>query len=210
MTDYKDADVAEVQSLRGEITARIGLMNALVGIELAAVGTALTVLPDSSTHVLAGLAAISSFLWLLWMDQTASIYKIAAYLAIEMAPRLESSSGRRALRWEKFLRSVEAGGQEAANALFRGSPPPSSSVVRHIRADWYVPLLFGLTPPLLLTLYVKADVHRADPAIMGLACLAGAVLWIFAVTRFAKFVGITKVIDEAILAADTGAEPSGA
>jgi hypothetical protein len=204
MAEAVELDAAEIQSLRQEITTRIGLMQAIVAIELAAVGTGLTILHDYA-HVLAGLAAISSFLWLLWIDQSISTYKIAAYLAIEVAPRMQEITARRTLGWEAFLRRVESGGQESVHALYQGAPPPSGGIVRSIRADWYVPLLFGAAPPLLLTLYIKASSGiEASMWLIGLASLIGGLLWLFTISRFIDFVRNTKVIDKAILAADTG------
>ncbi len=60
-------DSAEVQCLRQEITTRITLMNAVIGLELAVLSTGLTII-SKPTYVLAGLGAASIFLWLLWMD----------------------------------------------------------------------------------------------------------------------------------------------
>jgi hypothetical protein len=197
-----ELDAAEIQSLRQEITTRIGLMQAIVAVELAALGTGLTILHDYA-HVLAGLAAISSFLWLLWLDQSLSTYKIAAYLAIEVAPRMQQITARRTLGWEAFLRRVESGGQESVHALYQGALPPSGGIVRSVRADWYVPLLFGASPPILLTLYVRASSNiESSLLLIGLASLIGGLFWLFAISRFIDFVRNAKVIDKAILAAD--------
>jgi RsiW-degrading membrane proteinase PrsW (M82 family) len=76
--------------------------------------------------------------------------------------------------------------------------------VRSVRADWYVPLLFGATPPLLLTLYVVAGRHGdANLVEISLACLIGGLIWLFAVSRFVDFIHNVKIIDQAILTAGT-------
>jgi hypothetical protein len=201
MRDDWEIDAAEVHGLRQEITTRISLMNALIALDLAAVGTGLTI-SGHWVHVLAGLAAISSFLWLLWIDQSISTYKLAAYLAIEMAPKLSELTGRQVLGWEYFLRRVEAGGAQSARALYGNQAPAQAHTTRTVRADWYVPLLFGCTPPLLLTLYVivgvREHVGTLPIALSGPLC---ALLWIFTVARFTDFVRNTNVLDRAILAA---------
>jgi hypothetical protein len=194
-------DAAEVAGLRQEITTRVSLMNALVALELAAVGTGLTI-SGHSVHVLAGLAAISSFLWLLWIDQSISTYKLAAYLAIELAPGLSELAGRPLLGWEYFLRRVEAGGAASGRALYPRTRHSRAQTTRAVRADLYVPLLFGGTPPVLLTLYVVSAVHhRAAAVAIALACLLGTALWVFALVRFKDFVRNTKVLDQAVIAA---------
>ncbi|MFC6881389.1 MULTISPECIES: hypothetical protein [Actinomadura] len=198
-----EVEVAELQSLRQEITTRIGLMNAIVALELAAVGTGLTVLHES-THVLAGLAAISSFLWLLWMDQCLSSYKIAAYLSVELAPRLRALTGHRVLGWENFLRRVEAGRATSARTLFGPSAPRARGLIRTIRSDWYVPLLFGAAPPGLLLLYaMTAHDHRLGVAPTAVGCVLAGGMWAIAFVRFWIFIRSTKILDRAILA-DSG------
>jgi hypothetical protein len=208
--DGWDIDAAEVESLRQEITNRISLMNALVALQLAALGTGLTI-SGHWVHVLAGLAAISSFLWLLWIDQSISTYKLAAYLAIEMAPKLSEYAGRPVLGWEYFLRQVEAGGERSARALYgdhaRGDARDQVRTSRSVRADWYVPLLFGCTPPLLLTLYVAAGVREPAGVVLIVASsLLATLLWIFTVVRFTDFVRNTNVLDQAIIAAGDRAD----
>jgi hypothetical protein len=197
-----ELDIAEIQSLRQEITARIGLMNAVVALELAAAGTGFGLL-DRWTHVLAALAAISSFLWLLWIDQSLSTYKIAAYLAIDVVPRMREYASRPLLNWEYFLRSVEAGGARSARALYRGQAPRHAGIVRNMRADLYMPLLFGATPPILLTLYVLAGVRNdVEWSTIAIGTAFGALMWIFTLTRFFDFLHNTRILDAAIRAAE--------
>ncbi|MBW8482330.1 hypothetical protein [Actinomadura parmotrematis] len=199
MSGAAEIDAAEIGGLRQEITSRIGLMNAIVALELAALGTGLSVLRES-THVLAGLAIISSFLWLLWMDQSLSTFKIAAYLAIELGPRLEEGAGRPTLRWELFLRQVEAGGTASVGALYRHAPPPGAcGISRTIRADWYVTLLFGGTSPVMVLLYVLDSLrHHTATAALTVFCAAAALIWLVAISRFRDFVQNSKAIDAAI------------
>ncbi|WP_131964007.1 hypothetical protein [Actinomadura sp. KC06] len=41
-------------------------------------------------------------------------------------------------------------------------------------------------------LYIETAVHTTGPEIIGLARIAGVVLWVFEVHRFVRFVSITR------------------
>jgi len=143
----------EAQCLRGEITTRITLMHAVIALEIAALGTGLTVI-SKPTYVLAALGVASSFLWLLWMDQSLYTYKAAAYLSIWLAPQVSELAGYPALGWETFLRRMEDNGDNSRRALYPGQRGGHRLAHAGRHAEWYVPLLFAATPPLLLILYV--------------------------------------------------------
>lgn len=195
-----ELDSAEFQCLRQEITTRITLMNAVIALELAALGTGLTVI-SKPTYVLAGLGAASSFLWLLWMDQSLYTYKIAAYISVEMAPRLSKLIRRPVLGWEMFLRRLEANGERSGLALYPGMTGGRRQLKycgRH--AEWYVPLLFAATPPLLLALYV---IDSRDGLVRILsACFLAGFLWIFTIIRFALLVRDINIFNHAIALAE--------
>jgi hypothetical protein len=199
MVDDTALDAAELQALRQEITSHFTLSATLIALELAAFGSSLSFV-DKSTHVLAGLAVISSFLWLLWIDHSTQILKIAAYIAIELAPRMRQHLGRPVLGWEVFLRCINSGGERSATALHGVSRPPRAKIVRPLRPEWYAPLLFGVAPPLLFALYVSANLRSGTATtVVWLACAAGGALWVFTISRFIDFVHNAKVIDRAIL-----------
>ena len=69
MVEDTALDAAELHTLRQEITSHFTLSATLIALELAAFGSSLS-LVDKSTHILAVLAVISSFLWLLWIDHS--------------------------------------------------------------------------------------------------------------------------------------------
>lgn len=193
-------DSTEAQCLRQEITTRITLMNAVIGLELAALSTGLTII-SKPTYVLAGLGAASSFLWLLWMDLSLYTYKIAAYLAVELAPRLSGLVKRPVLGWETFLRRIEANGERSGQALYPGAAGDGRQLVycgRH--AERYVPLLFGGAPPLLLVLYV-IDSHDGLARMLP-ACLLTGLLWMYTVIRFCLLMRDIKVFNHAITEAE--------
>ncbi len=95
----------EYQQMRHEIDNRTQISNTLLlGLGLA-LGTGLTVV--SAYHeVLLGMAVVTSFLWVLYLDHTESIFKAAAYIVFVLSSRLQDvSSG--ALGWEIFRRRLE-------------------------------------------------------------------------------------------------------
>lgn len=189
-------DSTEAQCLRQEITTRITLMNAVIGLELAVLSTGLTII-GKPTYVLAGLGAASSFLWLLWMDLSLSTYKIAAYLAVDLAPSLSRLVKRPILGWEAFLRRIEANGEMSSQALYPGTAGDGRRLVycgRH--TERYVPLLFGGAPPLLLVLYV-IDSHDGLARMLS-ACLLAGLLWMYTVVRFWLLLRDINVLNKAI------------
>src|SRR6266705_1292715 len=101
-----EVDLAEFDRLREEIDNRTELSVNLVLAEIAALGAGISVV-DKVPDVLLGLAAVSGFLWLLWMDHTEAIHKIALYIAHELAPRIQISYAG-GLGWEKFLRGLDS------------------------------------------------------------------------------------------------------
>lgn len=103
------------------------------------------------------------------------------------------------LGWEQFLRRIEADGEESERALYPDAAGCGLRLVRSgLRTDWYGPVLFGATPPLLLTIYVITS-HGGAVAVL-LTCLAGGMLWIYPIIRFADFLHNAQVIDDAITA----------
>ncbi|MGH3112228.1 MAG: hypothetical protein ACRDOP_02035, partial [Gaiellaceae bacterium] len=131
----RDVDLAEFQKLRDEIMARTQLVNTLVGVELAALGAGIssfTTVPD----VLIGLAAVSSFLWLLWLDHAEQVQKIAAYIALRLRPRLAVGTDQ-VLRWETYMRQLD-----------REPRMPHTQAVSN-----YIAGLFAGVPVVLLSIY---------------------------------------------------------
>jgi len=75
--------------------------------------------------------------------------------------------------------------------------------------DWYSPLLFGVAPPLLLTLYVVANVRSQPTALVWLSCGVGVLLWSYTISRFIDFARNKGVIDRAIVTAGGGTAAEG-
>jgi len=109
MTDSREhsraVDLSEYEQLRNEINNRTQLSAGSIALQLAALGAGLSVLKDFPDVVVA-LAMVSSFLWLLWIDHTSQIYKIAASIGLRLAPRLRERN-LELLGWEHFMRTLD-------------------------------------------------------------------------------------------------------
>src|SRR5215217_4678149 len=95
----RTVDLIEYANLRNEINNRTQLSAGLVGLNLAALGAGISIIRHVPDIVVA-LAGVSSFLWLLWIDHTSQIYKIAAYIGLCLAPRLREGT-EELLGWEQ-------------------------------------------------------------------------------------------------------------
>jgi hypothetical protein len=184
----RDVDLAEFQKLRDEIMARTQLVNTLVGVELAALGagiSAFTTVPD----VLIGLAAVSSFLWLLWLDHAEQVQKIAAYIALRLRPRLTAGSDH-VLRWETYMRQLD-----------REPGMPHTQAVSN-----YIAGLFAGGPLVLLTIYGLVVSDRfEDGSFSQVARFVGlaiaVLLWAVTLRQYRVFRRVVATIERAIVEA---------
>ncbi|WP_119729212.1 hypothetical protein [Thermomonospora amylolytica] len=197
----EEVDLVEFENLRHEINNRTNLAYALITLQLAALGAGLTAIVEYP-DILLGLAAVSSFLWLFWVDHAGQVYKIASYIALELGPQLSRVPDRPVLRWEHFLRRIDSSRDSARMVLYRDSPPATDVYVqKSTSADTYSMLLFGCAPPLMIAGYVVTMLVNRDRPI-GLVILLACVvtlLWLYAVQRFRKFRRTVTTIGKAIL-----------
>lgn len=181
------ADLAEFQKLRDEITTRMQLVTVIVGANLTALGTGLSVF-DRFPDVLLGLAAVSCFLWLLWLDHAQQVHKIAAYIGRSLAPRVQQ--GRPSLLgWERYLRVLDGSDEDAARALYGESAarPARVRLPRTTAVGYYIAVLFAGSPLVLLSIYVLkvfADYDLWEAALLGRLVGAGAVGLLFVVAGY--------------------------
>lgn len=203
MPETGASDLREYETLRQEINNRTTISYTLVALDLAALGAGLSI-ADKSKAILVALAAISSLLWLYWADHSGQVNRIAAYIAIQLAPRIGADEGRPVLQWEAFLRRFNAGGESTSQVLFGpAQSDPGPSIRRVVSSDWYTTLLFGGAPPLLLGLYVAANARASASAAVeaAIATAAGTVLWAYALINYWHMRRAVSVIAEAILTA---------
>jgi hypothetical protein len=210
MTDSRDhsrtVHLCEYERLRNEINNRTQLSSGLVALQLAALGAGLSVL-DKLPDVVLVLAAVSSFLWLLWIDHTSQIYKIAAYIGLRLAPRLHEGD-EELLGWEHFMRILDQGGQKAATALFGRSSSKSVKILRTEVIGRFISILFGASPPLLIVGFMIAKHEKVfdwntilsfHGAILVLALGLASIAWLYAWRQYSLFVKMRRSIDQALL-----------
>jgi len=194
-----DVDLAEFDRLRQEVDNRTQIANGLVGLELTALGVGLasaTSFPD----IIIGLAVVSAFLWMLWVDHAGQIWKLAAYMSIDLAHRLrEGRPG--ALGWEPFLRQLDKGGDNARRALRLPSDPGSLVMPKTSNIGLYISLIFGGSPLVLLAVSVVSlfdDMDGVDRGVRTLAIVGAVVAWLLALRAFRQFRMLAAIIDRAI------------
>jgi hypothetical protein len=210
--ERQEVHLKEFDRLRQEIDNRTGLSNQLVLAQLTAFGVGISFL-DKLPYVLIGFAAASILLWLLWLDHTEQIYKIAAYIGSVLAPRL-SAGGESLLGWEHFLRVLDAGGQPAARLLFGSAGSQGRGVEVHPtrQIGSYIFVLLGGSPIILLVLYSLVLVERFPPTprddlyVQVIALGAVFVFWCFAYRQYRLFRRSVMTIDEALAGTGAGAQ----
>ncbi len=185
-----DAYLSEYQALREEILSRTQLGNALVTIELTAIGIGVATF-HSAPEVLIGLAIASSLLWLLWIDHASQVWKIAMYISRHLAPLVEASAPN-ALKWEDFLRQFDYQ-RPGQRSRFLGAKTRSIST--------YMTLIFGVAGPLLLVGYclVNKNWSGSEGAFRIIAVVAGSSLFVFAALQYRAFLLSVRGIDQDIL-----------
>ncbi len=105
-----DVDLEEYRQLRAEVLTRLTLHNQLTSYAVTAMAAALAVL-SSYPDVLLALSFLASWFWLLYTSHDGHIFRIAHYIAVDLAPRL-TVGDRAVLGWEAYLRKFDTTGLE--------------------------------------------------------------------------------------------------
>jgi hypothetical protein len=202
MADAADVYLMEFEQLRNELVQRTNMAYAVVALDLTALGAGLTVF-QTFPAIVVGLAVVASFLWLIYMDHASQTYKIAAYIALRLAPKLEGTAPG-AMQWEHFLRELDEGDETAAAALYG---PDYDRAPKHWIVSGgpgrYVATLFAASPPLLLVAFAVSSARGGDfleRILRGTVLLAALAVWVGSIIRFRHFRETIKVINAAISA----------
>jgi hypothetical protein len=195
--------LSEYENLRSEINNRTTLAYTLISLELAAFGAGISFI-NNVPDVLLGLAAVSSFLWLFWIDHAGAVYKLASYIALELSPKLSTTAGGPVLEWEYFLRRLNKDRETARATLYpQGATNQGAYIQPTTAADRYTMLLFGGSAPILIVGYLVTILGRANhrsAVVIWLSAAAAAALWLFALIRFLGFRRMVEDLGRAILA----------
>jgi hypothetical protein len=192
-----DPDLVEYDHLRQEINNRTTLAYGLIALQLAALGAGLSAF-ERLPEILLGLAVVSSFLWVFWMDHTGQIFKIAAYIGLRLAPRLRKASPG-AFGWERFFRDLDAGAvPEWIDHAQDSSFPVHTTGSVHL----YTGALFGAPPPIFLIAYLASGLHGSGggEVLRWVGFVGALVLWLAAMHRFVVYRRMIGVIGDMIRA----------
>jgi hypothetical protein len=137
----------EYDGTRNEIENRMDMAGHVIVGYITAIGAGISIAPRAP-DVLLAVAFIAAPAWLLWLDHTEQICKLAGYIGIDLQPRVDAlANDRRAFGWERFLRTIDRGGTDAGGVLFPADDPPPRVDAHHTRrAAWYVLLLSSSRP----------------------------------------------------------------
>lgn len=108
-TDPTSVLLAEYQALRTELMTHFAFANALVGLQVAAIGVSATVL-DAGSVLIAGFALLTTVIWVSYLDHIASIYRIALYIGTILRDQIEGSVGQPVMQWESWFRRLRSVG----------------------------------------------------------------------------------------------------
>jgi hypothetical protein len=187
----------EFEAARSEIDLRTQLGLTIIGLDLAALGTGLSLVSKTPSIVVA-LAAVSAYLWSLWLDQASQVWKLAAYIALRIQPR----AGPGMLEWEPFLRTLDEGGSVAQKMIFSESAEtlPDVPRLRTRNIGFYISMLLGGTPVLLVGSYLVSEPLEHASAAIWIALGLATVVWLNSLRLYGDFRALAGALDEAIRA----------
>jgi hypothetical protein len=196
-----DLVTTEYNAARAEINLRTQLGVTIIGLDLTALGSGLS-LASKTPNVVVALAAVSAYLWSLWLDQASQVWKLAAYISLRLQPR----AGPGVLEWEAFLRALDEGGDIARSLVVQAGAKefPEIPQLRTRNIGFYISLLLGGTPVVLIASYFVAKPHVGAPIWIALS-LAG-VVWLNSLRFYQDFRQLAKTLDKAIQARLPGSE----
>lgn len=174
-----DVDLLEFERLRCEIDSRTQLAFGLVTLNITAIGAGFSLLaafPD----VVFGLSIVSCILWMLYVDHSAQVQKIAAYIGLRLAPRLRATA-QDVLGWETFLRDLD-GTEDSARRALGLDKNQRIRVYRSPAIHRTMSVLFGGAAPLLVSLGVAKSAAAHDLNSLRMVAVVGsALVWLYAV-----------------------------
>lgn len=105
--DSRDFDKEEFITLRAESQFHQVNASAIFALNVTGVGIGVAVSSNESV-ALPLIALLSSVLWLRYLDHVVAVFRVAAYVACWLRPRLcEKLDDPKVLVWEEFLRSSD-------------------------------------------------------------------------------------------------------
>lgn len=197
-SDAVTVHVAEYQALRQEVNNRQTISNALIAADLTAFGVGVSA-EHQNVAVLIALAVVSSLIWLFWLTQTLQIYRIAAYVALELRPRLVGLCRSEILGWETYVRLLTSSQRTAALALFKSESRSNPSITRNVDGVYVSMLLGGATPLILAAIAIANYHHKGNDLVWQAAVGVSLLLWLYAVVKAVAIMRTTSAISKRII-----------
>jgi hypothetical protein len=195
MKDHQVVDLEEYKQLRAEILTRLTLHNQLTSYTVATMTAGLAIF-SNYPDVLLAISFLTSWFWLLYASHDGHIFRIAQYIALELAPRL-AADGHAALGWEAYLRKfdareVDVPGQAAKMKASKTGISTSMAVI------------FGGSAPVLIIIFWVSQWPIQKPGIplygRILATACAIVMWVNAMRRARDTTLLRKNVNSAIVA----------
>jgi hypothetical protein len=182
-----------------KVNNRQTLSNALIAADLTAFGVGVSAARQDPV-ILVALAVLSSLLWLFWLVQTLQIYRIAAYVALELRLRLVELCGCSVLDWEAYVRRLTFSRQTAAMAIYKNRDPKAvPNISRNIDGVYISLLLGGATPLILAGTAIAAFHHNAKALSWKIEVGASLVLWLYAILKAISVMRTTRSMSRKII-----------
>lgn len=200
-TEAATVYIAEYQALRQEVNSRQNLSHAIVVADLGVLGAGIPA-ARSYPSIIIGLAFVSTLLWLFWLAQTIQIYRIAAYVALELRPCLTQLYQCSLLGWESYVRRLTLTRQRAVATLYGSEADARNHAlyVSRYREGVHTSILLGGATPLFLIIAIFTVGHKHQYSFLQItASIAGLILWIYAVNTAVSVLRTTRVINSRIL-----------
>lgn len=193
--DVNDFDKAEYDNLRTELIFHQTNASTIFALNIAGMGVGVTASAKLEPALLV-LAVLSCVLWSRYSDHVAALFRIAAYLELELRPRVTARLGEPVLGWEKYLRTAFAGRRGLMLARF----PSLDSRMGIVVASG----AFLMPPPLLCAAFLYQrwphTVGFSRGVLLAVTALA-ATVWLYSVLRGVKTIRWLRRLDEEIGAA---------
>src|ERR1700761_621565 len=155
-----DADFhkSEYEALRQETNTHQTFANAIIGLEVTALGVGIS-LGGKSPYVLAGLAIVTAMLWVSYLDHLEGMFRIAAYIILELRPRVSGICTHPVLSWEIFLRRERI--EPQTDVLLEPSVLlPAEKFKEPALGLTYLSIFFAATPPTFIGMYIYETLDK--------------------------------------------------
>ncbi|HEX3781428.1 MAG TPA: hypothetical protein VHX38_17345 [Pseudonocardiaceae bacterium] len=191
MSDANDIDKAEYDNLRAENLFHQTNASAIFGLNVVGLGVGVTA-SGSIDAALLVIAILSCVLWSRYSDHVMAVFRITAYIEMELRPRMVARLDEPVLGWESFLR-----GLPGRHARLPKLPSVDSRIGVLVSST-----AFMLPPPLLCAAFVVqrwATSVGARRTVLITAVVLVLIVWLYSMMRTVSVVRWIRAADHRIV-----------